>query len=110
MPTVRPQSGAHGDPDRAGRTTTRRSDDLTPEEYANVRLAIRFLRVRLGGAAKLATALRSKVKTIEKVCAVRGRPSAVLAIRAARLAGVQVEDVLSGAWPKKGACPICGRD
>lgn len=29
--------------------------------------------------------------------------------RAARLAGVPVEDVLAGRWPVEGACPHCGR-
>jgi plasmid maintenance system antidote protein VapI len=88
---------------------TRRASDLTPDEQANVRLAVRFLRTRVGGSAKLAAILKVKTKVVEKACAVRGRPSAGLAIRVARVAGASVEEVLSGAWPAAGACPHCGR-
>lgn len=88
---------------------TRRSSDLTPEEHANVRTAVRFLRIRLGSAAKLASALKVSQKVVDKACAARGRPSAALAIRAARLAGASVEEVLCGRWPLAGACPHCGR-
>jgi hypothetical protein len=88
---------------------TRRSSDLTPEEYANVRTALRFLRTRLGGGAKLAQTLKAGRKTIEKACGARGRPGAALAIRVARAAGVSVEAVLDGAWPPAGPCPHCGR-
>ena len=38
-----------------------------------------------------------------------GRPGAALALYAARLLSVPVEDVLNGAFPKPGACPLCGR-
>ena len=86
----------------------RYASDLTPEEQANVRLALRFLRVRVGGI-RLAAALKVNPKTIANVCGVRGKPSAGLAIRAARLAGASVEDLLSGAFPPVGACPHCGR-
>jgi hypothetical protein len=87
---------------------THRSHDLTPEEHANVRTALRFLRTRSGGGTKLAAALRVNAGTLKLACMTRGRPSAALAIRAARLAGVAIEDVLSGAWPPAGACPHCG--
>jgi len=68
--------------------------------------ALRFLRTRLGGGAKLGAAIKLGRKTVDKVSLGR-RPGAGLAIRAARLAGVPIEDVLSGAWPKAGACPRC---
>jgi hypothetical protein len=88
---------------------TRRSSDLTPEEQANAKAALRVLRVRLGGAAQLAEALSANLGTVKAALKVRGRPSAGLALRAARLAGVPIDDVLSGAWPVAGSCPHCGR-
>jgi hypothetical protein len=88
---------------------TRRSDDLTPEETANVRRALRFLRTRVGVAAKLAVMLKVRQKLIDKACGARGRPSAAMAIRLARVAGVSVEEVLTRQWPVDGACPHCGR-
>lgn len=87
---------------------TRRSSDLTPEEQANVRKAIHVLRRRLGSYRALAAALRVTLSTITNQGSKRA-PSAAVAIRAARLAGVTVDDVLSGAWPKAAACPHCGR-
>lgn len=87
-----------------------RTPDLTADESANVRAALRFLVVRHGGASKLAVALGVGLASLKKHVAARGRPGAAVAIRVARLAGVAVEDALSGAWPKAGACPMCGRD
>jgi hypothetical protein len=91
-------------------TETRRSSDLTPEEQANARKAIRFLAIRLGGQAKLAKAMRATRATINLATSKRGKPSAGLALRAARVAGVGVEELLAGRWPVEGACPHCGRD
>jgi hypothetical protein len=90
-------------------TKTRRSSDLTPEEQANAKVALRVLRTRYGSARKLAVALSATIATVEAALSRRGKPSAGLALRAARLAGVPLEDVLSGAWPKTGACAHCGR-
>ena len=87
----------------------RRSSDLTPEEQANAKRALRLLRLRYGTMAKLAEALSANPETVREAASKRGRPSAGLALRAARLAGVPLEDVLSGAWPKQGSCPHCGR-
>ena len=87
---------------------TRRSTDLTPEEQVNVRRALHVLRQRLGGWAALAKALRVSVSTLQNYGSTRA-PSAAVALRAARLAGVAVEDVLPGRWPVEGACPHCGR-
>ena len=88
---------------------TRRSSDLTPEEQANAKTALRVLRVRYGDATKLAEALSANLGTLKAALKVRGKPTAGLALRAARLAGVPLEDLLSGAWPKAGSCPTCGR-
>lgn len=79
--------------------------DLTTEEQAHVKVALRFLRIQHGTWAVLAKALRYKVKTMAD-----GRPaSARLVLRVARVAGVSVDDVLCGRWPPPGACPHCGR-
>jgi hypothetical protein len=87
---------------------TRRSTDLTPEEQANVRKALHVLRQRLGGWAELGKALRVKPATLAGHGGTRA-PSAAVALRAARVAGIAVEEVLAGRWPVEGACPHCGR-
>jgi hypothetical protein len=91
-------------------TATRRSYDLTPEERTNASAAIRFLAKRHGTVGKLTLAMGAKRRTVlaamsRRRCAV----SAGLALRAARVAGVPLEDVLAGRWPVAGACPHCGR-
>jgi hypothetical protein len=88
---------------------TRRSSDLTPEEQANAKRALRVLRVRLGGTKELAEALSANLATLGEALSKRGKPSAGLALRGARLAGAPMEDVLSGRWPVAGSCPHCGR-
>ncbi len=88
---------------------TRRSSDLTPEEQANAKAALRFLATRLGSGAKLAAAMGSNLAAVRHASKKRGAVSAGIALRVARVAGVPLEDVLSGAWPKAGACPHCGR-
>ena len=88
---------------------TRRASDLTPEEQANVKRALAVLVRRLGSRKALATALRVNPHTLHWYMQRRGRPTAGVAIRAARLAGVAVEELLAGKWPVEGACPHCGR-
>jgi|HubBroStandDraft_1064217.scaffolds.fasta_scaffold634268_2 hypothetical protein len=88
---------------------TRRSYDLTPQETANARAAIRFIRARVGGGPKLAAAIGATAKAIEKACGSNSKPSAGMMIRVVRLVGVSVEDVLAGRWPVAEACPHCGR-
>ena len=89
--------------------TGARTPDLTPEERANVQAALRVLRQRLGGYAQLATALGVSRVRLATVGSRNGKPSLSHALRAARLAGVPLEHVLSGAWPRPGSCPHCGR-
>jgi hypothetical protein len=88
---------------------TRSSSDLTPEEQANVKIALRALRIRFGGVCQLGTAINVKEATLIAAVSRRGKPSAGVALRAARAAKVPLEDLLSGAWPKAGSCPMCGR-
>jgi hypothetical protein len=81
--------------------------DLTAQEQANVRTALRFLRSRCGGWAPLGKALHLKDTTLCNVA--RGRAATpTLAFRVARLGGVGVDDVLAGRYPAPGTCPHCG--
>jgi hypothetical protein len=76
--------------------------DLTTEEQKHVRAAVRFLRLRLGGAKALAKALRVDRRTLTAPA------TPTTAFRVARLAGVSVDDVLAGKYPPIGTCPHCG--
>lgn len=95
----------------------RRSDarsrraELTPEEQANVRKALGVLRIRLGSQEKLAKAMGIQQTRLASLAgpSARKRPGAAIALYASRVAGVPVEDILSGAFPAPGACPMCGR-
>ena len=86
-----------------------RLDELTPEQRANVRKAMDVMRIRHGGLTNVARAMKVSHKAL--LVAMRGprKPTAVIAVRVALLAGVTVDDVLTGAFPKPGACPMCGR-
>ncbi len=86
------------------------SDRLSPEEAANVRRALLFLRTRHGGGPKLAEALGVGLFALQRAYWPKGTPGAGLAIRAAKLARAPVEALLSGEWPKEGACPYGGRE
>ena len=85
-----------------------RATDLTDEESANVRAALRFLRTRLGTWASVARALGCKEKTLEQAVGDRQAITGGLTIRAARVAGVGVDDLLAGRYPPAGMCPTCG--
>ena len=85
-----------------------RKGDLTAQEMVNVRAALRYLRVRSGGYEALGKAIGMQEKTMQPM-ARRVPPSAGLAVRLARLAGVPVDDILCGRFPPPGACPHCGR-
>jgi hypothetical protein len=88
---------------------TRRSSDLTPEEQKNVKAALRFLAKRHGTKRILAAAMGAAFATVATAMEPHRAVSAGIAIRAARVAGVLLEDVLAGRWPSAGACPYCGR-
>ena len=77
------------------------SADLTPEEAKNARTAIRFLKTRCG-IKNLAKALRVDRATLNHP------PSPTTVFRIAKLAGVGVDDVLTGKFPPAGTCPHCG--
>jgi hypothetical protein len=84
-----------------------RSSELSLEEQAHAKMAIRFLRIRLGSWATLAERTSLKPGILRFSVGPRNRVTANVALRVARAAGVHLEDVLRGAWPGN-ACPHCG--
>lgn len=85
-----------------------RGFELTATEQANVKKALTALRIRMGGWDELAKAIGATRDAVTKNGNKRGRPTAGMALRAARVAKVSVEEILSGSWPKPGTCPHCG--
>lgn len=83
---------------------TRRSTDLTPAEQENVRRALRFLAKRHGDTSKLAKQMRAHRETVQRP-ARGGVVSAGIALRAARLAGVAVEELLAGPLARRASLP-----
>lgn len=86
-------------------------DRLSPDEEASVLEALRVLRHRYGTWRGLAKAMQMPLKTLERIIAGKGgrQVPAGLAVRTAKVAGVPVDDILSGAFPGARACPVCGR-
>jgi len=82
---------------------------LTPEEQIHVRLALRELRTKYGTSYKLAAALGVSRTTVAEMCGTKRALTAEVAVRVAKLAGVAVTDILTGAWPEPKPCPVCGR-
>ena len=89
----------------AGRPAT----DLSPEEEANVKRAVAYLRIRLGGLTGLAKAMGVTQSSAIRASAKGGRVSVRMAFRAAKAAGVGLDSVLMGEFPPVGACPHCER-
>jgi hypothetical protein len=88
-----------------GRWATRA--DLSKEEEARVRAALRFLHTRVGGWAPLAKVLGFTETTLAHVS--EGRTViASVAFRIARFVKIPVEDLLAGKFPAPGTCPYCG--
>lgn len=83
--------------------------DLTRQEQVNVRTALRYLRVRCGGWEVVSKALRFSQNTISHALKGRQAVTPLWAFRVARLAGVAVDDVLTGKYPGPSTCPYCGR-
>lgn len=81
--------------------------DLTKEEQANVRAALRFIKVRVGSWERLATVTRYQPKTLVSVSegSASNPPTVTLAFRLARLAQVPTDDVISGVYPRGGGLP-----
>ena len=89
--------------------TAGRTPDLTSEEIVNVKRAIKVLRQRHDSYEALAPLMGVTRKALSHTVTRGRKPGVGLALRAARVAGVPLEEILSGAWPKEGACPMCGR-
>ena len=80
--------------------------DLSAKDQEAVRLALRFLRAKLG-ARTLVAAVKANPLTVRRALA-GGEVGASLAFRVARVAGVGIGDLLAGAFPPAGTCPKCG--
>jgi hypothetical protein len=76
--------------------------ELSSAEQAHVRAALAFLRARCGGWRPLTKAIGFTRKTLTKPA------SPAVVFRVARLAGVGVDDILTGKYPPPGACAHCG--
>lgn len=82
---------------------------LDPVEEERVRRAMEFLRLRYGNWNGVAKAMGYHRVTIERVLNLRRTATAAFALRVAKQLGVTLGHVLSGARPKAGECPMCGR-
>jgi len=82
---------------------------LSDEQEEGVRRALGALKVRYGSLNALARAIRVDATYLNLMFNGRRKVHPGLAIQVAPLAGVTVDDILSGAFPKPGACPMCGR-
>lgn len=83
--------------------------DLSLNEQKHVRVALQYLRRRLGTWESVAKALRSKPDTLQRYASGRRQVPAGVGFRVARFAGISVEDLLEGKFAPAGTCPHCGR-
>lgn len=82
---------------------------LTEKEQRHVRVALRFLRVRSGGAwAPVAKALHVEEDTISKIAHERRPVTERLAVRVARFVNVSIDELLAGTWLSARVCRHCG--
>lgn len=96
-------------PNPSGRKSRAELNRLLPAEEERVRVAMRVLRVRYGNWTRVSEALGHHRVTVERVLNIRRTATPAFAMRVATLLGVSLGDVLSGAWPKAGECPMCAR-
>jgi transcriptional regulator with XRE-family HTH domain len=90
-------------------TSTERLNRLTTDDGENVLAALRVLRARRGSWALVAKAMGVTKRQLSAYRTGELQPSAGLAVRVARLAGVSVDEVLSGAFAAPRKCPECGQ-
>jgi hypothetical protein len=82
---------------------------LTAEEQEHLRVALVFLRARIGTWAMVAKVVRSKRANLRRVRAGnRIRGMRALARRVSRVVGVDASDVLSGRFLPSLTCSRCG--
>jgi hypothetical protein len=86
----------------------REKNRFAPEEEERVRAGLDVLRIRYGNWKHVADALKTHVSSITRTIGPKGRVTPAFAMRIARLLGVPLGDVLSGAFPRAGQCPLCG--
>jgi len=82
--------------------------DLTAEEQANVRRAIRFLRVQLGSWTMVSKVIRMKERTLRRIRAGHTVQPYVVRRVVAALDSVPLSDLLAGELPPPRVCPYCG--
>ena len=82
--------------------------DLTAEEQDRVRFALRYLHAKVGAWKTLAQALGFRPLQVLKIKCRRRAVSPRMVLRVAKLAGVPVDDILTGKFPPPGTCPHCG--
>jgi hypothetical protein len=82
--------------------------DLTAEEQAHARTALRFLRSRCGTWEAVARVLRFNGTHIVDANTGRASITASMAVRIARVVKAPIDDVLTGRFPAPNTCPHCG--
>ncbi|HZP66394.1 MAG TPA: helix-turn-helix transcriptional regulator [Rudaea sp.] len=85
-----------------------RAPDLTAQEQKHVRLALRYLRARLGQWIAVAKALNYSPPGLSNILIGARNVTPAMAFRIARLADVPIDDLLAGKYPASPACPHCG--
>jgi hypothetical protein len=96
------------EPNPRGRKSRAELNRLLPVEEQRVRRAMRVLHVRYRNWSAVSRALGYHRVTVERVLNIRRTATPAFAMRVARLLGVSLGEVLSGAWPKAGECLMCG--
>ena len=101
--------GQGTDPPKRRKGSRSASLMLTVEERQHLRAALKNLRRRLGSWPAVAEAVGVDVGTLHHAAGARGtRGGLALAVRAAKVARVPVEAMLSGKLADADRCPTCG--
>lgn len=82
---------------------------LTTEEQANVLAALHFLHGKIGSWARVAKIVKNKRSSLRRARAgqrIRGMRG--LAMRIAKIVGMDADAVLEGRFLPNGTCPKCG--
>ena len=83
--------------------------DLTKQEQANVRRALKFLRARMGTWDSVYAALDTDSRAVRGM--INGKEvTPTVTFRVARIAGVGVDAVLTGQYAPANVCPHCGNE
>jgi hypothetical protein len=82
---------------------------LTDAERKQLRVLLRNLHRHFGSWPCLAEAMGVRWRALSSIASGKRRGSPGILLRAARIAGLPVERVLSGKLDLAGRCPTCGR-